>query len=88
MDIYYASDDQPYSISEGLVKHESPDLPCSISGFTSISFSIGDYNSVTAPAWVSIDTSSGELTITAPTVSVNTNFSFYINSAITEYKSN
>ena len=61
----------------------TPDLPCSSSGSTAISFTIADYNGVIAPTWVSISLSSGQLTISTPKVSSNTDYSFYINSAVT-----
>ena len=38
--------------------------------------------SSTAPAWVVIDSSTGNLNITAPTVSTDTEFDFYIDSNI------
>ena len=59
-----------------------PDLPCSISGSTSISFSTANYMTSTVPSWVAIDSVSGILSINAPEVSSNTEYDFYINSAI------
>ena len=38
--------------------------------------------SSTAPAWVAIDSSTGMLNVTAPTVSTDTEFDFYIDSNI------
>ena len=60
----------------------SPDLPCSISGSTSISFSTANYMTSTVPSWVAIDSVSGVLSINVPDVSVDTEHDFYINSAV------
>ena len=59
-----------------------PDLPCSISGSTFISFSTANYMSSTVPSWVAIDSVSGILSINAPEVSLDTEYGFYINSAV------
>ena len=74
--------DQSYSIVENKFTQVTPDLTCSSSGSTSISFSISNYMSSTAPAWVVIDSSTGMLNITAPTVSTDTGFDFHIDSNI------
>ena len=62
----------------------TPNLPCSISGSTSISFSIGDYITA-APSWVTIDAQTETLTIKSPIVSSERKYSFYINSAKSGY---
>ena len=36
----------------------------------------------TVPSWVAIDSVSGNLSINAPEVSLNTEYDFYINSAV------
>ena len=59
-----------------------PDLPCSISGSTSISFSTANYMTSAVPSWVTIDSGSGVLSINAPEVSLDTEYDFYINSAV------
>ena len=59
-----------------------PDLPCSISGSISISFSTSNYMASTVPSWVSIDSVSGILSINTPEVSSDTEHDFYINSAV------
>ena len=59
-----------------------PDLPCSIIGFSSISFSTANYMASTVPSWVAIDSVSGILSINAPEVSLDTEYDFYINSAV------
>ena len=60
----------------------SPDLPCSISGSISISFSISNYTTSIVPTWVSVNSSFGILTIITPEVIANTEYDFYISSII------
>ena len=57
-------------------------MSCSISGSTSITYSINNYITSTAPSWVSIDSVSGKLTIIAPEVTSNTEYDFYVYSSI------
>ena len=59
-----------------------PDLPCSISGSTFISFSTANYMTSTVPSWVAIDSVSGILSINAPEVSLDAEYDFYIDSAV------
>ena len=59
-----------------------PDLPCTISGSTSISFSTANYMTSTVPSWVAVDSVSGILSINAPEVSLDTEYDFYINSVV------
>ena len=61
-------------------------MPYSISGSTSITYSIGNYIS-SAPTWATINSVSGVLTITAPEVASDTEYDFYINSAISGFPS-
>ena len=44
--------------------------------------SISNYGSSTAPSWVSINPNTGVLSITAPSVSTDTEFDFYVTSII------
>ena len=74
--------DQSYSIVENRFIQVTPDLTCSASGSTSISYTISNYMASTAPAWVVIDSSTGMINVTAPTVSTDTEFVFYIDSNI------
>ena len=76
--------DESISVIENNNSEYTPNLSCSTTGSTSISHSIGDYNDTNlAPDWVSINSSSGVLTIKAPNVSSDTEYYFYINSKIT-----
>ena len=59
-----------------------PDLPCSNSGSTSISFSTANYMTSNVPSWVAIDSVSGVLSVNSPEVSLDTEYDFYINSAV------
>ena len=81
-DVNFLTDDQSFSMIENTSSQKTPDLPCSISGLTSISFSIAGYASSTPPSYVTIDTSTGKLSITAPDITADTEFNFYINSIL------
>ena len=59
-----------------------PDLTCSYSGSTSISYSLSSYGAYLAPPWVSIDSNTGKLTITTQDVTADSTFNFYIHSTI------
>ena len=82
-DVYFQTGDQTISLIENNSLNITPDLPCSFSGTTPISFSISSYNGATAPSWVAIDSTTGQLSITAPDVSSDTEFDFCISSNIT-----
>ena len=60
-----------------------PDLTCSSTN--TISYSIAQYDSSAIPAWISIDSSTGELTISAPEVSADSEYDFYINSQVSGF---
>ena len=81
-DAYLQIVTQTFSVSESTSSTQTPNLPCSFSGSTSISFSLSSYNSALVPSFVSIDSSTGVLSIAAPSVSSSTTYSFYIDSTI------
>ena len=81
-DVYFQTGDQSFSIVEKAVSSLTPDLPCSSSGFTTISFSITNYNGAISPSWITVDSTTGVLAVSAPEVSIDTEFSFYISSSI------
>ena len=81
-DVSYLTADQTVYVMENLATQIQPDLPWSISGSTSISFSTANYMASTVPSWVAIDSVSGILSINAPEVSLDTEYDFYINSAV------
>ena len=91
---YFASDIQGVdsnqsrlSALEGFIGQIAPLLLCSSSGSSTILFSIGSYNGKTAPIWILIDSSTGILSITAPSVNVDTEYYFYINSLVSGFTS-
>ena len=59
----------------------TPNLTCSSLSTTKIYFEKAN-NGGSSPSWVLVDVISGELNITAPEVSTNTEFTFYINANI------
>ena len=62
-DVYYLKDSQSLSVIEKTSTQVLPDLSCSLSSSTSIVFSLGSYNNVNAPSWISVDANTGILTI-------------------------
>ena len=81
-DAYLQTDTQTFSVSESTTSTQTPNLPCSFSGSTSITYSLSSYNGALVPSFVSIDSSTGVLSIVAPSVSSSTTYSFYIDSTI------
>ena len=62
-DVYYLTDSQSLSVIEKTNSQILPDLSCSLSISTSIVFSLGSYNNVNVPSWITIDSNTGILTI-------------------------
>ena len=81
-DAYIQISSQALSVSESTTITQIPNLSCSFSGSTSITYSLSSYNGAIIPSFVSIDSATGVLTIAAPSVSSSTNYSFYITSTI------
>ena len=81
--VYYQTDVQSMSVTEKTNTQVLPDLSCSLSSSTSIVFSLGSYNNEGIPSWIAINASTGQLTIVSPEVDQDTNYSFYVNAAIT-----
>ena len=81
-DVSYLTADQTINVMENSAAQIQPDLPCSISGSTSITFSTANYMASTVPSWIAINSVSGILSINAPEVSLDTEYDFYINSAV------
>ena len=79
-DVNFQTNNQSISAIERIISHKDPDLPCSVSGSTSISYSIGNYTTP-SPSWVTIS-SSGSLAIEAPGVTSDTQHEFLINSIV------
>ena len=81
-DVNFLTSGISYSITENNAVQVFPSVPCSISGSSTIIFSIGSYNGVIPPSWITIDSITGSLNITTPDVSIDKEFAFYINSVI------
>ena len=81
-DVYFQTDTQTLYITEENNSSLVPELPCSSSGAKSIVFNISSYNSVDVPSFVSINQTTGVLSVDAPRVSTDTKYSFYIDSTI------
>ena len=82
IDVLYQTNSQPIYALSSKYSEITPDLTCSLSGSTSIAYSIANYNGANAPSWVQIDAGSGLLKINAPVVSTDTQYSFYMNSVV------
>ena len=81
-DTYLQIATQALSVSESTISMQTTNLSCSYSGSTSITFNLSSYNGAIIPPFVSIDSTTGVLTIAAPSVSSSTTYSFYITSTI------
>ena len=55
-------------------------IPCISVGMTTVVYSISNYGAETAPSWISINSSTGVLTISSASIATNQVFSFYVNS--------
>ena len=67
---------------ENTYREVTPSLSWSIDNVTSISFSVAEYNGNEMLAWVVIDSTSGLLKVSAPSVPANSTFYFNINSSV------
>ena len=79
-DVNFITSDQSISVQENITSQVTLDLPCSISGSTPITFAIANYMNSTVPDWISIDSLTGTLIIQAPAGTSDKEYSFYINS--------
>ena len=81
-DVSYQTSSQTYTFSKNGNILITPDISCSFSGSTSITYSLASYNGNAISSWVAISSSTGQLTITTPNPAVNTDYPFYISSTI------
>ena len=81
-DVSYYTSSQTFNYAKNAYVQVIPDLTCSTTGSTSITYSLASYNGNTIPAWITINSSTGQLSITTPSPSTNTDYSFYISSTI------
>ena len=79
-DIYMRSSDQLISVAQNSNLQVTPNLTCSISGATAISYSLENYSGSQVPSWVAIDKNTGQLSISAPQIDAITTFRFYVKS--------
>ena len=75
-DVYTQTNSQTYSLLEGTSIAVFPNLTWSSSGSTQIFYIVQPFS------WMTIDQSSGQQSITAPNVTFDTTFCFYISSVI------
>ena len=78
--MYYPTYPQSFSVVANNVYLLSPLLPCSPSSTTPISYSLATYNSGQNPSFVSVNATTGILTVSATTEQITT---FLVNSAVT-----
>ena len=81
-DYFIQTEVESFSVSELTTSTKTPILSCSFSGSTSIVYSLSSYNGGTIPSFVSIDSATGILSISAPSVLSSTIYSFYVDSTI------
>ena len=81
-DIYYQTSSKSMEYIENNSDTLSPELSCSFTGTSSISFALANYLSSTPPVWVTIDANSGVLNISPPDIASDTIYEFYIDSTI------
>ena len=81
-DVYFQVNTQTFSVCESTSSTQTPNLPCSFTGSTSITYSLSSYKGSIVPSFVSINSTTGILTITAPCVTSSTDYTFSILSAV------
>ena len=81
-DSYFQVNAQTYSVCESTTSTQTPNIPCSFSGNTLITYSLSSYKGSIVPSFVSIDSTTGVLTITAPCVTSSADYSFSILSVV------
>ena len=87
-DAYYQFSSQTFAVKHNSAFLKIPELTCSVSGATPITYSLSPYGGGTVPTWASIDSNTGFLQGTIPELVGNQTFQFYIESASTKFSSN
>jgi hypothetical protein len=82
--IVYFSASQTITVISGENFKISPEVTCSTTG-VAVNYAFSSYNSESVPTWVTIDSSTGVLTGTAPEVDSATSYSMYIDSTSSEF---
>ena len=81
--LYQTAPQSFLALSENNYIELTPNLPWSQSSSPAISFSLSSYNGGSVPSWVNIDSSSGLLKITTPSINLNSQiYEFSIASTI------
>ena len=79
-DVSYWLDSHASSVNEQTNSTISIDFTCSVSGNTTITYSLSQYQNETVPTWVTIDEANLLLNVETPDVTANTTYNFYVNS--------
>ena len=74
-DVNFQTNRQSILVIENTITKTTPDVSWSVSGTTSIIYSVANYLTV-APSWVAINSVTSELTIIAPDVDINIEYYF------------
>ena len=81
-DLKWQTADQFFTVIENNSFVNTPDLTCSSSGTTAITYTIGNWVGSTAPTWVTIDSSTGQLSFNPPDLTADTDFCLIVNSMV------
>lgn len=84
-DVYEQSTAVTLSVTSNSTFSLSPDITCSDTNQT-VALSTSSYNSEPVPSWITIDSNTGTFSGTAPEVTVDTNYSFYLDATWTVNK--
>ena len=84
--VFYLDDYVNLNVAEKSSLTLAIDLPCSISGSSSITYILVSIGTESVPSWVQLNSFSPNLLLSTPDVSRNTNFTFGIQSTVNSYK--
>ena len=83
--IYENTSTESISFVYSTINTYTPSLTCSGSSATTLQYSLANYGLFTVPSWVVINSSTGILTITAPIVTSDTEYDFYVQTQASAY---
>ena len=84
--VFYLDDYVNLNVAEKSSLTLAIDLPCSISGSSSITYILVSIGPESVPSWVQLSSFSPNLLLSTPDVSGNTNFTFGVQSTVNNYK--
>ena len=84
--VFYLDDYVNLNVAEKSTLTLAIDLPCSISGSSSITYILVSIGTESVPNWVQLSSFSPNLLLSTPDVSRNTNFTFGVQSTVNNYK--